>query len=778
VRLQARTFRLFLLFIVLIQQFIVTNPFASAAVTSTLQPNSKSTSPNNGNSTGETQGKAEILDVPSVDIADPQKAIRSVETHIPKRKLKCDVLIVGGGTGGVAAALKIWQLTSGGKDQNILKRPKPLNVIVTEETDWLGGQMTAQGVPALDENYLVGSTGSTRSYQKLRESIRSFYASQVKLSEAASKDPSLNPGNCWVSDLAFEPRIALEEINSLLKPAVDEGALRIFYRCKPFRVNGGRKLGAKLRVASVDFFDFSSGETFSVRPKICLDATELGDLLPLGNVDYTTGSDSRSVTGEPHAPEKGDPDNVQDFTYPFVVELSREKHSPIAKPALYDELEKAGKFSFLGYKMYDCAKKPKSEAQDEYDECLPFWEYRRLIDACNFDDPRYKNDLAVINWESNDLRGFNIIDHPPDIQAVRLQRGKLLSLGLLYWLQTKAPRDEGGEGYPELTLRKDQLGTADGLSKVPYVRESRRIKAMRTIVEQDIAAAYHTGARASLWSDSVGIGLYPVDIHGKQEIPGAGQATKPFQIPLGSLIPLSGGNLLPASKNIGTTHITNGAYRLHPIEWAIGESQGALAAFAITSRKTPAVVYGEVVRLRKFQSLLNQTGVPVFWFEDVPTDSRFFAPIQFLSVVGIMHSKQDSLRFSPEEPILRAELAQIVALFIDGPLSKEQLAKARFIEDLPSDNASAQALKACVGAGLLKVDQKKRVRSGEFVSLKDLKEIGQMLAKERRTRKELNAFLVDPENQNPVMTDAPLTRAMVAGWLYILATSPRYLGRF
>jgi len=40
-------------------------------------------------------------------------------------------------------------------------------------------------------------------------------------------------------------------------------------------------------------------------------------------------------------------------------------------------------------------------------------------------------------------------------------------------------------------------------------------------------------------------------------------------------------NLLPACKNLGVTHITNGCYRLHPVEWNIGEAVGALAAFCV-----------------------------------------------------------------------------------------------------------------------------------------------------------------------------------------------------
>jgi hypothetical protein len=45
---------------------------------------------------------------------------------------------------------------------------------------------------------------------------------------------------------------------------------------------------------------------------------------------------------------------------------------------------------------------------------------------------------------------------------------------------------------------------------------------------------------------------------------------------LGALIPIRMENLLPAAKNIGTTHITNGCYRMHPVEWNIGEAAGAL----------------------------------------------------------------------------------------------------------------------------------------------------------------------------------------------------------
>ena len=88
----------------------------------------------------------------------------------------------------------------------------------------------------------------------------------------------------------------------------------------------------------------------------------------------------------------------------------------------------------------------------------------------------------------------------------------------------------------------------------------------------------------------------------------------PFQIPLGSLIPQRVENLLPACKNLGVTHITNGCYRLHPVEWNIGEAAGALAAYCLDKGSTPRQVRNTETQLRDFQNLLAaDLGVPLEW---------------------------------------------------------------------------------------------------------------------------------------------------------------------
>jgi hypothetical protein len=211
------------------------------------------------------------------------------------------------------------------------------------------------------------------------------------------------------------------------------------------------------------------------------------------------------------------------------------------------------------------------------------------------------------------------------ITGDREQRGRLIadakqqSLSLLYWLQTEAPRADGGCGFPELRLRADMTGTSDGLAKHPYIRESRRIEAEFTVCEQHVSAALRPKRNfAETFEDSVGIGYYRIDLH-----PTTGGdnyvdvATLPFQIPLGSLIPRRVENLLPAAKNLGTTHITNGCYRVHPVEWNIGEAAGALAAFCLDRKTRPRFVYQNTSHRHDFRRRLQSRGVELAWPADI-----------------------------------------------------------------------------------------------------------------------------------------------------------------
>ncbi len=72
-------------------------------------------------------------------------------------------------------------------------------------------------------------------------------------------------------------------------------------------------------------------------------------------------------------------------------------------------------------------------------------------------------------------------------------------------------------------------------------------------------------------------------------------------------------NLLPACKNLGTTRITNGAYREHATEWSIGEASGALAAFALQRGEPLRAVRADGALLEDFQRTLRAQGVLLEW---------------------------------------------------------------------------------------------------------------------------------------------------------------------
>jgi hypothetical protein len=144
-------------------------------------------------------------------------------------------------------------------------------------------------------------------------------------------------------------------------------------------------------------------------------------------------------------------------------------------------------------------------------------------------------------------------------------------------------------------------------------------------------------------------------IKAKAETPNIGTEyrsvrTAPFQVPLGSLIPKDVSNLVAACKNIGTTHITSGAYRVHPVEWAIGEAAGVLAAYCTTKRLAPGDVAVSDDLLTAYQRRLLARATPIFWWSDVrfEKNARAFAAIQLLGVRGVFRGDGETLAFDPD----------------------------------------------------------------------------------------------------------------------------------
>ncbi len=535
------------------------------------------------------------------------------------KELEAEIVIIGGGIGGVACALSA--LENGVK------------VIITEETKWLGGQFTSQGVPP-DENPWVESFGSTERYKNFRNLVRDYYRKNYPLKEEYKKNPHLNPGNGNVSRLCHEPKISALVIDSILsKYETNQGGktsqLRILRRHKPIRV-----LSNSDKIEAVCVLDLENQEELWIKAKYFVDATETGELLPLAKVEYVTGMESQNNTGEPHASSTAEPKAMQACTWCFAMEYIPEGNFCIDKPQNYDFWKNyipvldppwpGPLFSFTT--THPITLSPRTLPFDpEGTTNISWWKYRQILDKSLFEESSIKASVSLVNWPQNDYFLGNIFENDdPKKDEYHRQKAKELSLCFFYWLQNDAPRPDGGYGWKGLRLRGDVLGTEDGFALTPYIRESRRIKSEFTICEQhigkDARKELFKGKEVILpefFSDTVGIGYYRIDLHPRTNGKNYFDVDSlPFQIPLGALIPVRVENLIPACKNIGTTHITNGAYRLHQVEWHIGEAVGCLLAHCINGNKTPREIRNNKEKLETFQNILSTQGIPLHWNQE------------------------------------------------------------------------------------------------------------------------------------------------------------------
>jgi 2-polyprenyl-6-methoxyphenol hydroxylase-like FAD-dependent oxidoreductase len=215
-------------------------------------------------------------------------------------ELYTDVLVVGGGLGGVAAALAVAR--SGRR------------VVLTEQYAWLGGQLTSQAVPP-DEHRWVEQFGITRSYRELRDGIRRYYRQNYPLTERARRWRQLNPGAGAVSRLCHEPRVAVAVLDEMLAPYRSSGRLRVLQPYLPVAATADGD-----RVTSVTVGHMDTNDMAVITAPYVLDATETGELLPLTGCEYVTGFESSSETGEPSAPGERQPLNMQAVSVCFAVD--------------------------------------------------------------------------------------------------------------------------------------------------------------------------------------------------------------------------------------------------------------------------------------------------------------------------------------------------------------------------------------------------------------------------------------------------------------------------
>jgi hypothetical protein len=546
------------------------------------------------------------------------------------RDFEADALVVGGGCGGVAAALAL--LRAG------------VRCVLAEPTAMLGGQLSSQGVPP-DENPWVegggpgapeGFVGCNATYAEFRRRVRDHYRVHERLTPAAAADDRLNPGGGWVSRLCFAPRLADGVLRRMLAEAEPSpGALATLLETSPVAADVE---GDRVRAVHLEGPD---GEV-TVRPRLVLEATETGELLALAGVEHAIGAEGAGVHGELHArrdlPSGADHDPLdqQAITWCLAVEHDPRGEHTIDRPASYDAWRDAvpdtdppwtgPRFSWTVPSHNEAGRVtlPLVPPPDDPAEgVLELWRYRRIVDASKHTDARA--DVSLLNVVQMDYWGAPILGVPEAERAAALEAARELSRCFLHWMQTEAPRHDGGAGYPGLRPSGGTLGSPDGLAMAPYIREPRRLLAVRTLTEAHLGYD-HRAAEGRMagdappfgagepFADAVAIGHYPIDLHpscaGRNSVY---VRACPFRVPLGSLVPRRVRNLIAAGKCLGVSHVANGSTRLHPVEWAAGEAAGTLAAMCVREATEPHAVVERVALRRSLQARLAGAGVPLSW---------------------------------------------------------------------------------------------------------------------------------------------------------------------
>lgn len=426
-----------------------------------------------------------------------------------ERTEECELLVVGGGLSGVAAT---YEALLAGK-----------TVCMTEITDWVGGQISAQGTSALDERTTQRSKlFFPKGYLELRQRIEEFYG-------------KLNPGDCWVSESCFLPKDANQLMWQQLKDAEAKGGGKLKWFpstvIKDLKIETITGEGTGKQITSAigiqhssnneylplntlplsstieDAYSYEDSEKFSKEiirfvpastsaksaDWYVIEATETGEIVGLADIPYRLGIDPLSSFEPSSSSVTGDEYCTQGFTYTFAMEATEEPQAH-KMPIFYNEHK-----NYYSYEL---------ERLADFD--LVFT-YRRIWSPQEGDLEKFSGieftaptpgDISMQNWTwGNDYRPGTAKDNliytrrqlrelgqlEPNgwmggLRTRTLSRGEDHALGYFYWLVEGTTDSQLGDGvkkpYPNNRLLQgidSPMGTAHGLSKYPYIREGRRI---------------------------------------------------------------------------------------------------------------------------------------------------------------------------------------------------------------------------------------------------------------------------------------------------------------
>jgi len=405
----------------------------------------------------------------------------AVTPRNPDKEETCDILVAGGGLAGAATAYE--GLLAG------------RTVCLTDITDWVGGQISAQGTSALDERDTQRSLlFYPRGYLELRRRIKEHYG-------------RLNPGGCWVSYSCFMPYDGHKILFEMLQDAASrgKGTLKWFPNTviKELGITpavagnavGGQQIKSAIAIGHKpaantppintetlsttieDAYRYENSARFNktiIRfiPKASqtppnpplprggnstsspplqggarggvdwyvVDATETGELIALADVPYRLGIDPRTSLEPSSGSPTGDAYCTQGFTYTFAMEATKEPQQH-QQPSFYQQYA-----PYYSYELQRLASFPLVFSYRQIRSMRP--DETRPADPKQF--PIYPGDISMQNWTwGNDYRPGSSQDNLIYSRAQLSANGQLQPGGWMGGLRTETLRrgEENAKGF-------------------------------------------------------------------------------------------------------------------------------------------------------------------------------------------------------------------------------------------------------------------------------------------------------------------------------------------
>lgn len=476
-----------------------------------------------------------------------------------------------------AADVIVYGSTPGGFCAAIGAAREGVSVILLEPTDHVGGLSTG-GLSHCDSNQMVRSTLMGLFDEWHTRIIKDYTDRGLK----APYNPAKKDQSTWT----FEPHVAMR----VTKKMLDEAGVTVFTEryLKSVTKDGPR-------IKSL----ITKNGTFTA--KVFVDGTYEGDLMAAAGVDWTIGREGRNEYGESLAgkqypkqkmdisgfdengkllplvtttdagdDEAGDK-NVMTYSFRLCLTADPDNRVPMPKPANYDPAR------------FELARR-----------LLKSGEKRVGFDLYPLPGDKLDGNNSIGGQLSIGLVGGGNDWHSANEQGRKAIWGqhKQYTLELFHFLTTDpsvppAMRDR----YSKLGLCKDEFASYDHFSPALYVRESRRMKGLHVITQDDIL-------KSPKKDDPIAISSFPIDSHDCQRIAteGGGVINEgtifpvrnqklrqgyAYHVPYRSILPKPNqcDNLL-VPVALSCTHVGISSLRIEGAWMTIGQAAGVAAALS------------------------------------------------------------------------------------------------------------------------------------------------------------------------------------------------------